>query len=358
MWLKKSYFYILALLILSVLTACSNGSRIIDIDTSTNISGGQIYLYGEQHGEEKILRKELELWGQYYHEENMRHLFIEMPYFTAEFLNSWIQSESDVILEEVYEDWKGSPSYNPYVKEFYVKIKRDYPETIFHGTDLGHQYFTTGKRFLKYLEENNLVDTEKYELSQKSIEQGRYFYKHSDDVYRENIMVENFIREFNELENKSIMGIYGGAHTDLNAMVYNDNSVPCMANQLREYYGDDIYSEDLIWLLKDIEPIRVDTITINGKNYEASYFGKMDLTMFKDYKYREFWRLENAYEDFKDNKKIGDLLPYSNYPMLIETGQIFVIDYTKTDGSVSRSYYRSDGFIWNGLPTTEWFIIE
>ena len=44
--------------------------------------------------------------------------------------------------------------------------------------------------------------------------------------------------------------------------------------------------------------------------------------------------------------------------MLIETGQVFVIDYTKTDGSVERKYYRSDGYVWNGLPSTEQFIID
>ncbi|MBU5427595.1 hypothetical protein KQI41_14495 [Tissierella pigra] len=48
---------------------------------------------------------------------------------------------------------------------------------------------------------------------------------------------------------------------------------------------------------------------------------------------------------------------YDDYPMLIETGQVFVIDYTKTDGSVERLYYRSDGYIWNGLPSTENFTI-
>lgn len=60
------------------------------------------------------------------------------------------------------------------------------------------------------------------------------------------------------------------------------------------------------------------------------------MTDFQDYVYREFWRLENAYDDFKDKPMAGDFLPNNNYPMLIETGQIFVIDYAKTDGSVVR----------------------
>ena len=149
-----------------------------------------------------------------------------------------------------------------------------------------------------------------------------------------------------------------GAHTGIEAMAYNANNVPCMANQLSERYGDTVNSEDFSWLAKDIEPSRVDAITIMGKEYAASYYGKEDLTGFKDFTYREFWRLENAYDDFKDNPKTGDVLPYGNYPMLIETGQIFVIDYAKTDGSVTRMYYRSDGYIWEGVPSTEEFNLE
>ncbi len=74
------------------------------------------------------------------------------------------------------------------------------------------------------------------------------------------------------------MGIYGGAHTDFDAMDFRTESIPNMASQLKERYGDDIYSENLSWLAKDIEFLRTDTITINQKNYEAFYYGKQDLT--------------------------------------------------------------------------------
>lgn len=68
--------------------------------------------------------------------------------------------------------------------------------------------------------------------------------------------------------------------------------------------------------------------------------------------------MENAYSDFIDQQKAGDYLPYSNYPMQIETGQVFVIDYAMTDGSLLRKYYRSDGASWNGKPTTEEFTVD
>jgi len=338
---RSIFTFVMATIMIMVLSACSS-----DISAPPSQSSGHIYLYGEAHGVDKILDKEFELWYEYYHAQGMRDLFVELPYYTAEFLNIWMQSDSSDILNKLYSDLAGTAFYNPYVKEFYEKIKSQCPETIFHGTDVGHQYDTTGKRFLEYLQSNNLEDSEHYLLTKEVIEQGKYFYEHSDHVYRENMMVENFIREFDKLSGESIMGIYGAAHTGLEAMNFT-NSVPSMANQLKERYGDIIRSEDLSSLAMDIEPYRVDIIQLGGKDYEALYFGKQDLAGFKDYAYREFWRLENAYDDFVDRPKTQDVLPYNQYLMLIETGQVFVIDYTKTDGYVIRMYYRSDKYVGN-----------
>lgn len=318
---------------------------------------GQIYLYGEHHGDEKILNKELELWNEAYHQENMRHLFVELPCYTAEFLNIWMQSDSDEILDALYDDWKGSAAHNPYIKSFYQTIKRECPETVFHGTDVGHQYPSTGERYLAYLKENGQEDSEQYRTAQEVMEQGRYFYDNSDSVYRENQLTQNFTAAFDRLDGESIMGFYGSAHIGLDALDIT-GSVPCMANQLKEIYGDVITSEDLFWVTLAVDPIRTDTLTVNGKDYKASYFGKQDLTGFQDYSFREFWRLEDAYEDFKSCKLTGDELPYDNYPMVIETGQVFVITYTRTDGSVMTLYYRSDGTEWQGKPSTAGFTTE
>ena len=354
---RNIFAFAMTMIMILVLSACLSNTTQSDIPVSPSQSSGQIYLYGEMHGVDKILDKEFELWHEYYNNQDMRHLFVELPYYTAELLNIWMQSDNNDILDAIYSDWVGTASYNPNVKEFYEKIKSQCPETIFHGTDVGHQCDTTGERFLKYLQSNNLEDSEQYLLTKEAIEQGKYYYGHSDDVYRENMMVENFIREFDKLSGEGIMGIYGAAHTGLEEMNYT-NSVPCMANQLKKRYGDNIHSEDLSSLAKDIEPYRVDTIEVDGKDYEALYFGKQDLVGFKDYAYREFWRLENAYDDFVDRPKTQDVLPSDYYPMLIETGQVFVIDYTKIDDSVIRMYYRSDGHVWNNMPTTEEFIVE
>lgn len=243
---------ILAISLLLVVSACSSKVEVVDSSPMPVASpSGQIYLYGEaNHGEELILEAEFEIWSEYYHNEGMRHLFVELPYFTGELLNLWMQSDNEEILDEIYSDWEGTAADVPATKEFYRKVKENCPETVFHGTDVGHQYNSAGERFLKHLEENDLKDSENYMLTLENVEQGKYYYRDYDDqvyddVYRENKIAENFIREFSLLDGEDVMGIYGAAHTDPDSLDFT-NSVPSMANQLKEHYGSIVHHKKLI----------------------------------------------------------------------------------------------------------------
>ena len=73
---NKGLIIFIAVSMMFTLVACSQSNTSNDADIPSNKSTGRIYLYGELHGNEKILEKELELWKKYYHEENMRHLFV------------------------------------------------------------------------------------------------------------------------------------------------------------------------------------------------------------------------------------------------------------------------------------------
>ncbi len=355
---------IIAVVIAAVFVAGAIGFRVYKAmmrhsDPGASIprqNNGQIFLYGEEHSKETILQKELELWDAFYHNDNMRDLFVELPFYTAEFLNLWMFSDNDDILYQLYQDWDGTAIHSEAILDFYKQIKSDCPKTVFHGTDVGHQYGTTGKRYLKYLLENGFNEnSEAYRLTEENIGQGKYYYRHSDYAYRENKMTENFIREFERLSNTNVMGIYGSAHTEIVKIDYVTNSVPSLATRLKERYGDSLHTKDL--RLID-EPYTIGTVQINDKEYTASFFGKVDLsTVFPEYQSREFWRIENAYDDFKDCPVTGNVLPYNNYPMQIEVGQIFVIIYTKSDGTVKKEYYRADGNLWKGVYVTEEFTI-
>jgi hypothetical protein len=346
---------LLAITLLVLMSGCSKDNSDIPMVSTAPVSQetytGQIYLYGEMHGVKRIFDREFEIWKAYYDDQGMRHLFIEMPYYSAAFMNLWMKAEDDTIIMELYDDLEGTAGHNLDYIDFFKQIKAEMPETIFHGTDVGHQYDTTGARYLAYLESENLKDTEAYVLAQEAIEQGKTYYQNYDDVYRENMMVENFTLALGKVDQSDIMGIYGSAHTGLDAMSF-DNQVAGMAKQLVAMYGSQVHSEDLSALTLAVDPISVVDIEVLGKSYNASYFGKQDLTGFKDITFREVWRLEAAFEDFKSYEKTGDVLPFNNYPMLVEVGQVFVLDYGRTDGSVARTYYISDGKIWQNLPST------
>lgn len=103
-----------------------------------------------------------------------------------------------------------------------------------------------------------------------------------------------------------------------------------------------------------IDIINKDKITINGKDYEASYFGEIDMSLWSyEFSKRKYWRLENAYDDLKNMPKLEQVLPYNNYPPInIKTGQAFAIDYYKSNGQVERKFYLSDGSMWENMPCT------
>lgn len=352
---KKAIKFNMILILIVLFTACSNNINAVSGNIEKSV--GEIYLYGEQHGDKGILDKELEIWKDYYNNQNMRHMFVELPYYTTEYLNIWMKSDNDIILDKIYNDWENTAIHKTEVKEFYKRIKEICPNTIFHGTDVGHQYYSTGKDYIEYLKKHGLESSEKYERTLRVINQGKKYYETSDSAYRENMMVKNFIFEFDKLKDESIMGIYGNAHIGLDNNDVSD-TVPSMANQLNKYYNGMLYLENLDSTNDNIDPLKEESININGKEYTLLYFGKEDLDGFKDYDYREFWRIENAYEDFKYNTKIDNVLPYNEYIMKVDEKEVYIIDYTKKDGSVNRVYYRSDGEKWNGLKVTEEFILD
>lgn len=223
-----------ALVLLSVITGF-----ILDIfDQSADIfpsDSAIINLYGEAHGYKKCYDIELQEWCKYY-DEGCRNLFVELPYFSAEFLNEWMQDDSDELIDLWFDEIQNTQSGNKYYYDFFHELKKRCPETIFYGTDVGHQYDTTGPRYLAYLEEKGLAESDKYLLAKENIRQGIES-KAGDTEHngmtavRESYLVNNFIDAYTRCGGGRIMGIYGSYHTSLH--------VPdLMAGRLREHYGD------------------------------------------------------------------------------------------------------------------------
>lgn len=216
-----------------------------DLEDFSKESKEGIFLYGETHDYKGIKKAEVDLWGKYYKEYGIRNLFIEYSYIDAQFLNMWMKSDDDKILNQLYDDYDGTFAHTEENLNFFKEIKKKYPETVFYGTDVCHIYKSGGKRYLKYLEENGKVGTEDYNRAVESIEQGKKYYadEETGNKYRENIMVKNFVDEYEKLEDKRIVGIYGTSHV----LPYSNdyfNEIPCMANQLNKKYPKILNIED------------------------------------------------------------------------------------------------------------------
>ncbi len=169
-----------------------------------------------------------------------RNLFVELPYYSAEFLNIWMQEDSDEMLEQWFEEIQGTLSGNEYYKEFFLEIKKFCPNTVFYGTDVGHQYDTAGARYLKYLADNGLENSENSTLAKECIRQGQEYYNentehHGISSLRETYMVSNFIDAYTRCGGGKIMGIYGDYHTNL-------EKPDLMAGQLKAQFGNIISS--------------------------------------------------------------------------------------------------------------------
>ena len=357
----------MALLLGMCLTACTPTTEEAAVSSQTEPeTAGTVYLYGEEHAHEEMIAQELEQWEELY-AAGARDLFLEDGYASAQLLNRWMQAEDDALLNEHFKALRGTYGGSEPYQAFYEKIKQNCPETIFHGTDIEHQYRSLGYQYLTCLAAEGKKDSPEYAQVLESIQQAKQYYSYSyagkeaeADVYRENCMAENFMRELDALDTKKktdVMGIYGAVHTALDGMNYRDGTVPCMANQLRQKYGERIVSKDLRSNSRDLP--KETTLTIAGKTYTAIYLGEEDIAAWADKAVsRRFWRVEDAYADFTAQPKTNDVLPCNGYPVPVQEGQAFALEYILKDGTTQWKYYAADGTVWQEMPSTREYAVE
>lgn len=226
------------------ISACQNNSAETE-------KPAKIYLYGEEHGAEADTDKEFSLWKDYYDKEGMRNLFLEVPNYVAGYLNMWMSESDDQILEILRDQYKFSQGNKlKYYGKLFRLIKTQCPETVFYGTDISSlSNDTLGKSYIKLMDKDKdkteiervkaVIDhgekMNAYIAESKEKNREKLFIKAME--YREEVLVENFIYEFDNLKGKRIMGIYGAYH------VTNPEKIPMgeaeiMGDQLKSHYGD------------------------------------------------------------------------------------------------------------------------
>lgn len=61
----------------------------------------RIVLVGEEHGKKSQYDEELRVWKAHY-SSGSRDLFVELPYYTAQYLNLWMSANDDAILDQLW----------------------------------------------------------------------------------------------------------------------------------------------------------------------------------------------------------------------------------------------------------------
>lgn len=241
--LRKILKQSLIFAILIAISACQN-------NTAETEKPAKIYLYGEEHGSKEDTDKEFALWKDYYDKEGMRNLFLEVPNFVAGYLNRWMDEDDDQILEILRDQYKYAQGNKlKHYGNLLRRIKKECPETVFYGTDISDFNDTLGQGYLKLLDKNK--DETEIDRVKEVMDQGdrrdayiKEYKENQEDTrleriadYREQMLVENFIYEFDNLEDKRIMGIYGAYHV-ANPENLQFGKADIMGDQLKSNYGD------------------------------------------------------------------------------------------------------------------------
>ena len=326
----------------------------------TQPSTGRIFLFGELHGNQNTMLRQIEIWGEFYHNYGMRHLFIETGYATAQFLNMWMQADDDVILHQLFDNWRGTAKHTQYQLDFYRTIKLDFPETIFHGTDVEHTTLI-GNMFLQQLRGEGLEGTPSYQTTRLNMAQFNRFRNASCHSVRAYYKPQNFIRAFDELVGQDVMAIHGGPHVTEGVDFLGLEGVASMATTLRERYGDRLQTFDMMFYpqAQVIMTNKTGVLEINGTAFYATYYGRSFFrftTQLGDIVARDFWRVHDAYDYFADRPDEDDVFPHSNFIMGVNLGDVFVVDAHLANGDVQRLYFRDRGGYWDERRTTQAFI--
>ena len=310
---------------------------------------GQIFLFGEYHNDEQINKEEYSIWSTYYTNYGFRHLLIERNVFTAEIVNAYMKAEDSRAWDELIYNIFANGGKRVFKYLFIKNIKKNFPETIFHGIDIASrdQNFRNPETFIKNFMKQYGLDSSYLPILRKCVEDSVTYYdwdKNDEEGkyrFREAAMTENIINTINNLSDFNIVGFFGGAHINKFGFNYSNYEDTVMANKIDEIYGENLYTEDLRLTL-EAEKINVTigndkfnsfkfsniSIYYGGQNYAA------DLYVLRD---------RNAYSKFKDKPMISKSFYWGNLKSAYEStpNEVYVIEFY-VNSRIERKYFRRD----------------
>lgn len=249
----------------------------------SDIDNNDIFLAGEAHGSIKSIDMNLYLLKYFIEKGDIKYILYESGYADSQYLNRYLDTGDESILEYLFEKSSGTMSYTmenynllKSIYEYNLTLEKDkkimfvgidkenpevaikYIKTLLPGKETNNTKVKQFNNIVYWLTKNNYVDESKKALelirtSQKDIEeywgvdyfQIEYLLNNLSEsvgqLFREELLINNFKKLYEYLPKGKYFGQFGGAHTNLNPVI---KSLATYLQNEYEYTKDKVVSID------------------------------------------------------------------------------------------------------------------
>ena len=228
-----------------------------------DLKNSKMFLTGENHGVKANIELRIKFLKYYKERTNFKYYLCELPYSMTYFLNIYLETKDENILDNIYEPLKGTDAWNKdeydywgYLYEFNKELPRD-DKIILIGPDIEHQP-QNAIRFMKYcLDKNHVPGTINDYVEE---------FMNKDNITDEELerFYKGIKKELTQNENqyKELLGEYYFKFKHV-----NDNLV----NRLEVYTGNNFNG------VRDIKAYE-NFLSISAHLPKGKYFGQLGLS--------------------------------------------------------------------------------
>lgn len=222
-----------------------------------DLEKNDIFFTGEQHGSIKSLEMNLYLTKYFVEKAGVRYILYEGGYAEAQYLNNYLDTGDESILDYIFEKSSGTMNYTmenynllKNIYEYNLALEKDkkimfvgidkenpqiaikYIKSILPHKETDNQQVRIFNNILYWLTQDNYLAESKIALqlireSQQDIEEYwgiDYFeieyllnnlVESEGQLFREDLLINNFIKLYEHLPKGKYFGQFGGAHTNL-----------------------------------------------------------------------------------------------------------------------------------------------
>lgn len=223
----------------------------------SDIDNNDIFLAGEAHGSIKSIDMNLYLLKYFIEKGDIKYILYEGGYADAQYLNNYLDTGDESILEYLFEKSSGTMSYTmenynllKSIYQYNLKLEKDkkimfvgidkenpqvaikYIKTLLPDKETDNTHVKKFNNIIYWLTKDNYVDESKKALellrtSKKDIEEYwgiDYFHveyllnnlsESVGQLFREELLINNFKKLYEHLPKGKYFGQFGGAHTNL-----------------------------------------------------------------------------------------------------------------------------------------------